>query len=1013
MGSTAKSPGKRPRKTAPAPSKTAPMALPAPENQPPVALTQVKSPKLEIPQKLRDEISGILMLACSVLLLTGFFIDSSSVLCRLSSMVIGVLGCGAYLFSLILWLWGIERFRSKPFFRGPVDYAGWTLSFFTLVVSGQALNSTGGTLGATLWPILVGAFGRIGSGIVLTTCAIISLVLVLEILFSDFLARAQVFCIKAGKYLLRVSALALAAAIKWFRAGSAAVWIALKGAVAGALDSLRTAFSDTGDEDEEDMESEESESAATSQNCDAVKSDHSNQDDEATASSCSRRNKGRGDFAGREIVVEAIETEENESEPVRETEDERVFDYCDATEASEPSDLNSSEYISRLDSLLSNRDDRASDKLPDKQEKPERDILAGVNVISTSGQQRAQDDSVVQETDETGAPRTLSGSRLPSDLKALLECTFEDDGSEDSYNESLRKEDTAIVWQDDTDLEPDDSIISGSDFDEDEVFTEDEQLDLEGEYTYEDSDSSDDMIIDGEAEIDESWFGEDEEDRDPYVLPPVTLLDAVPEEDVTVLREELREKGERIITTLSNFSIEARIVQIVCGPSVTQFEIKIAKGVKVSKIYNLQDDIGLALATSAIRIEAPIPGKSAIGIEIPNSVRTPVVFREIMEDLLHREGNSPLSIGFGKDIAGRYITADLAKMPHLLVAGATGSGKSVCMNTIVCSMLFLAPPEDVKFIMVDPKMVEMAVYKDIPHLMVPPVVDAKEAAAALNWCVNEMERRYELLSAFGIRHISSYNKMVESGDIRRKVDRLTDSQIADFAPFVKLPFIVVIIDELADLMMVASKDVETAISRLAAKARAIGIHLVIATQRPSVNVITGVIKANLPSRIAFAVSSVVDSKTILDSKGAERLLGQGDMLFSPVGQNKPTRLQGAFISDDEVERLCDFLREQGEPSYDMDILKVEGDGEEDDVDLSDIDAYLGRDKEIVRRAAVHVIETGHASASGLQRSLRLGYARAGRIVDTLEKLGIIGPKDSRNNREILMTLGEAEDIFQS
>jgi S-DNA-T family DNA segregation ATPase FtsK/SpoIIIE len=1009
------------------------MALPAPEvRENPLGEARIKG--IEIPQKLKDEIAGITMLSCSVLLLTGFFIDSSSILCRISSMVIGILGCGAYLFSLVLWLWGIERFRSRTFLRGAVDYAGWTLSFFTVVVSGQAINATGGTLGATLWPILIGAFGKVGSVIVLITCAAISTVLVLEILFSDFIARARRLSIVMGRHAIRVGALFLASLIRGSRTLLIALWAGLRGAMTGAVESLGRVFGEGEDPEDSEEGSVEIRECGEADSTGNEQRDCAGSEDIPRSSSGSTASAGRkvragskgSEFAGREILVEAIG---RDGEPAT----------LQSVNSDEVDADRSGEYISRLDTLLTSRDETegfAAENVPEKfNEKahgnlPEKgsgkteetrhsaeDILAGVQVINTSSAHAASRENGLN------SERTLSGSRLPSDLKALLENAFDDSEENQSLEDDSKWEEFSSPNENNVSSQESGETGNSRESAETRMFMESEGFNENGDLSDDEFNDEEETFIDSSMESDQSDGGEnsgefwddpeivDPEETVSYVLPPVTLLDIVPEEDVTVLREELREKGERIITTLANFSIEARIVQIVCGPSVTQFEIKIAKGVKVSKIYNLQDDIGLALATSAIRIEAPIPGKSAIGIEIPNSIRTPVVFREIMENLLSSEGNSALSIGFGKDIAGRYINADLAKMPHLLVAGATGSGKSVCMNTIICSMLFLASPNDVKFIMVDPKMVEMAVYKDIPHLMVPPVVDAKEAAAALNWCVGEMEKRYELLSAFGIRHISSYNKMIDNGEIRRKVDKLTDEQVSNFAPFVRLPFIVVIIDELADLMMVASKDVETAISRLAAKARAIGIHLVIATQRPSVNVITGVIKANLPSRIAFAVSSVVDSKTILDSKGAERLLGQGDMLFSPVGQNKPTRLQGAFISDDEVERLCDFLREQGEPSYDMDILKVEGEGEDDDIDLSDLDSFLGRDKEIVKRAACHVIETGHASASGLQRSLRLGYARAGRIIDTLEKLGIIGPKDSRNNREILMPMAEAQDLF--
>ena len=437
------------------------------------------------------------------------------------------------------------------------------------------------------------------------------------------------------------------------------------------------------------------------------------------------------------------------------------------------------------------------------------------------------------------------------------------------------------------------------------------------------------------------------------------------------------------------------------GPAVTQYEVKPAPGVKVNKVTNLSDEIALNMAVSAVRIEI-IPGKAAIGIEVPNTIRDSVPLREVLEQPGFEEAKSDLTVGLGMDIGGRPIFADLAKMPHLLVAGATGSGKSVCINTIISSILFKAHPDDVKFILVDPKMVELSVYNGIPHLMVPVVTDAKKAASVLNWSVQEMERRYEQLSNAGVRNMAGYNKIY--GDDPEK----------------KMCSLVIIIDELADLMMVAPHDVEDAICRIAQKARAAGIYLVLATQRPSVNVITGTIKANIPSRISFAVTSQIDSRTILDASGAEKLLGRGDMMFSPVGASKPTRIQGAFISDDEVERLLDFIRSQGhEIKTNQEIIEftekaaLEASGENDNAPAEKKTKPKRRNKSdiLMGEALELILSSGQASASNVQRRFRIGFATAQRIIDNMEELGILGPANGGKCREILVSGDEAREIL--
>ena len=452
--------------------------------------------------------------------------------------------------------------------------------------------------------------------------------------------------------------------------------------------------------------------------------------------------------------------------------------------------------------------------------------------------------------------------------------------------------------------------------------------------------------------------------------------------------EEVAHNAMMLENVLSNFGITAKVVNATQGPTVTRYEIEPAPGVKVSRIVNLTDDIALNLAAQHIRMEAPIPGKSAIGIEVPNKTTEAVHLRDVLDCSDFKDARGGIPVGLGKDIAGKPVITDLAKMPHLLVAGTTGSGKSVCVNTLISSILFSRKPEEVKLLLIDPKMVELSIYNGIPHLMAPVVTDMKKAAAVLRWAVREMEARYKAFAASGKRDIKSYNEA---------------------HPKAAMPLIVLIIDELADLMMTAPDDIEESISRLAQMARAAGIHMVLATQRPSVNVITGSIKANVPSRISFAVGSQIDSRTILDMAGAEKLLGKGDMLFAPIGANKPIRVQGAFISDNEVEKLVEFVKAQREPEYD-DTVTQEAEKEAEKESAEDNDVY--RD-ELLERAVNLVMESGQASVSMLQRRFRIGYTRAARLVDTMEDLKIVGPSMGSKAREILMSPEQAKARYFS
>ncbi|MCM3756771.1 DNA translocase FtsK [Sporosarcina aquimarina] len=471
-----------------------------------------------------------------------------------------------------------------------------------------------------------------------------------------------------------------------------------------------------------------------------------------------------------------------------------------------------------------------------------------------------------------------------------------------------------------------------------------------------------------------------EKENESYQLPSFNLLKQPPENDQSGEYNAIQANAQKLERTFHSFGVKARVTQVHLGPAVTKYEVLPDTGVKVSRIVSLADDIALALAASGIRIEAPIPGKSAVGIEVPNTAVAVVSLREVLEAKQNNRPDSKLLIALGRDVTGEAMLSELNKMPHVLIAGATGSGKSVCVNGIIISIIMRAKPHEVKMMMIDPKMVELNVYNGIPHLLAPVVTDPRKAAQALKKVVSEMERRYELFSHTGTRNIEGYNTHIDTWN----------EENDEKHP--KMPYIVVIVDELADLMMVASNEVEDAITRLAQMARAAGIHLIIATQRPSVDVITGIIKANIPSRIAFAVSSAVDSRTILDSGGAEKLLGRGDMLFLPAGASKPTRVQGAFVSDREVESVVDFVIQQQKAQYQEEMIPTE---------IEEVHQYDETD-ELYEEAVQLVVEMQTASVSLLQRRFRVGYSRAARIVDQMEMRGVVGPPEGSKPRQVLV-----------
>ncbi|MFH1245074.1 MAG: DNA translocase FtsK, partial [Candidatus Omnitrophota bacterium] len=490
-----------------------------------------------------------------------------------------------------------------------------------------------------------------------------------------------------------------------------------------------------------------------------------------------------------------------------------------------------------------------------------------------------------------------------------------------------------------------------------------------------------------------------------YKLPGLDLLDSPPPLKDRQIREDLEASSRILEDTLRDFGVEVRITQVSRGPVITRYELEPAPGLKVHRIVELSDDIALAMKASSVRIVAPIPGKARVGVEVPNSQSTLVYLKEILETTKAQREKSKLSLAIGKDISGQPLIADLADMPHLLIAGTTGSGKTVCVNSIITSMLFNATADEIKFLMVDPKMVEMAVFNDLPHLLCPVLTDPKKVSVALGWVVNEMEERYKLLAKVAARNIAIYNEKISSP--RKILSNQPDGEEnpADARPLEKMPYIIVIIDELADLMVVASQEIEEAITRLAQLSRAVGIHLILATQRPSVDVITGVIKANFPARISFRVASRVDSRTVLDMNGADKLLGKGDLLFLKPGQPKPIRAQGTLISDPEIERIVEFIKAQKASSYDEQLMEAQ----------KKKAAFSGKFQkdELFDEAVRVILQTKQASVSMLQRRLGLGYTRAARLIDMMEEEGIVGPYCGSKPREILIekdSSAEKEEI---
>ena len=646
----------------------------------------------------------------------------------------------------------------------------------------------------------------------------------------------------------------------------------------------------------------------------------------------------------------------------------------------------------------------------DVQPEPEIDI----HEIEVDRERKDEYSADIYEPDNRMKP-VDKAQVIVDDSDDLFEDLYSDDKSADSGMLVQSVQEIQDDYYSEESQYPDEDVSDGmvDNYSYSELDADEEVYDIQGD---EAADYTDDIQEEPEADVQDNVTAEnpaseggalvstdnkngvsEKKPKKAYKFPPVSLLKKNPGA-ASGGKAEYRMTAQRLQETLLTFGVKVTITDISCGPTVTRYELQPEQGVKVSKIVSLSDDIKLNLAAADIRIEAPIPGKAAIGIEVPNKEAGSVYFRELVESKEFKESQSAISFGVGKDIAGKTIIADIAKMPHMLIAGATGSGKSVCINTIIMSILYKAKPEDVRLIMVDPKVVELSVYNGIPHLLLPVVTDPKKAAGALNWAVNEMTDRYKKFAAMQVRNIKGYNDVV----VKKNKEGIDP-------PMEKLPQIVIIIDELADLMMVAPGEVEDAICRLAQLARAAGIHMVIATQRPSVNVVTGLIKANIPSKIAFAVSSGIDSRVIIDMNGAEKLLGKGDMLYFPSNLPKPLRVQGAFVSDEEVENVVSFLKENAEEvSYDESIAQatvsqesMPGSSKGDD-ERDSLFADAGR----------FVIENEKGSIGSLQRHFKIGFNRAGRIMDQLADAKVVGPELGTKPRKVEMTMEEFETLLK-
>lgn len=873
----------------------------------------------------RNEAVGLVLVGISAFSLSLIHYISSSKIPGIINATMIYLGVGVYILPVLVGLMGIQRFLERPF-----QNLAWRLAgcFGVMTFGLGLLGLEGGKVGVHTFELFAGVFGPVPSKILFVSLVLSSLIFALDILYKDVLAATLVIA----------SLLTRLAFFTW------EVTLSLLSMLIGAVKTTGDLIAavvgrikKTWEEQEIDPEGHLGKLLSFRPRVPAVADELC----EETAT------------AGSTVAYSRDEEE--------------------ATIIPEPKCWQ--EEI---------KGNATPSPTPSVAEKTVPSGLVGVSV---------QVATFASECIYSPAPSVDAGAGQAKPVK-------EETGSEEELQVLVRFEDEEYEDDDDEDDEDDEDDVDSEDREELEtinvngapgavnsksgVQTVSRETNLKEEPVY-----LDDNPIDHELKKDVHEKRLEKVNRHADAqLPPLEILKVPPVRDTSETKSSLQERSAFLLKTLEEFGIKANVTEIVEGPAISRFELKPAPGVKVSKITTLTEDIALAMGGLQLRIEAPIPGKPALGIEIPNPKPTPVYFYDLVKNEKFKTNPIPLNLALGVTISGQPVFADLADMPHLLIAGSTGSGKSVCVNTIIASILFQARADQVKFVMIDPKMVELSSYNGIPHLIAPVVTEPERASAALAWAVEEMGRRYEILARCGCKKITTYNEELE---------RLKNDVDADLEP---MPFIVIIIDELADLMMTASAEVEGSICRLAQMARAVGMHLIIATQRPSVNVLTGLIKANLPTRIAFSVASAVDSRTILDAKGAESLLGKGDMLFIPKGRNKPLRLQGAFVSDRELMDLVEFVKTQGQPEY-MDIAPIRSESDDDDDD--DDEAESGdSDSSLIEQIYRYLETQEKTSTSMLQRKFRIGYNRAARIMDQLEEKGLVSPMDGSNKRRVLI-----------
>jgi DNA segregation ATPase FtsK/SpoIIIE-like protein len=884
--------------------------------------------RLNAHSRQRSEAIGLLIIGCSAFSLSLLHYVKSSLTTPLVQAAIVNLGMGVYIIPILAGFLGIQKFMEKPFTN-----LGWRLAgcVSTSIVSLGLLRVEGGKLGISIFNLFSSYFGTIPSYFILGTLLLSSLIFALDILYKDVLAAALIITSLLTKLFLFSWEVTLS-----FISMSIGAVKTTADFVHAIANRIKLNLKEKSEEVEELKEK--------SSNLLQFKKQNQSENNEDA--------KENDNITKQASIEPEVEQEKapKPSSPI-----ETFEEVEEATIVSERGKELAAELAATASSISA--------------------TLPSVTQAKLSGVTVQFEGAPVMDLANNNLTLSSITTPPPHSVETLAEENTADLNIEVDFDED-EELDILETVQDETGITSNRPTLTsfkdkpkGS---EEPVYLEDNSID---------------------KEIKTSELAQLSENQPPpkveILLPnPAEILKLPKPKDNGHLKLDLEKRSQELLKTLGDFNIKATITEVVHGPAISRFELKPAPGVKVSKITGLSDDIALALSAQSIRIEAPIPGKPAIGIEIPNKEPTPVYFYDLVSTEKFIKSPVMLNIALGQTINGQAVYADLADMPHLLIAGSTGSGKSVCVNTIIASILFRARPDEVKFIMIDPKMVELSSYNGIPHLISPVVTDPQKAGDALLWAQEEMTRRYTILAECGCKKIQSYNERLD--ELREEID-------PELEP---LPLIVVVIDELADLMMTAKDKVETTICRLAQMARAVGIHLIIATQRPSVDVLTGLIKANLPTRIAFSVASAVDSKTILDSKGAEKLIGKGDMLFIPKGRNKPLRVQGAFVSDSELKKLVDFVKSQAEPEY-LEICPLSSESEDDEDDVME-DALANSDAELIDRIINYLEAQEKTSTSMLQRKFRIGYNRAARIMDQLEERGMVTPTDGTNKRRVLI-----------